>query len=110
LTAHPARAAALDAAGATVLAVAELGVAAAIRTLSTVQVQSLLIEGGSGLHGAAWDANVVDYVQLYVTPVALGAGGVPIESRAFSTAGLFHRRVEPLGPDVLIEGYVHRPR
>jgi len=46
---------------------------------------------------------------LYVTPAALGAEGVPVEPRAFSTASLFDRRVDVLGPDVIIEGYVHRP-
>ena len=73
-------------------------------------VQSLVIEGGAALHGAAWDAGLVDYVQLYVAPVVLGADGVPLSTAAaFSSTSLFERRVDLLGPDVLIEGYVHRP-
>jgi diaminohydroxyphosphoribosylaminopyrimidine deaminase/5-amino-6-(5-phosphoribosylamino)uracil reductase len=102
------RASALERAGAA-LVQAEPGLAAALRELLQWDVQSLLIEGGTALHTAAWDANVVDYVQLYIAPTALGPGGVPLEGRAFSTAGLFDRRVEILGPDVIIEGYVHRP-
>ena len=102
------RAAALERAGAAVVQ-AEPDLSAALRKLLPWDVRSLLIEGGTALHTAAWDAKVVDYVQLYVAPTALGAGGVPLESRAFSTAGLFDRRVEILGPDVIIEGYVHRP-
>jgi riboflavin biosynthesis pyrimidine reductase len=62
------------------------------------------------MHAAAWDERLVDFVRLYVTPVALGGGGVPfLEHREFSTSGLAERRVEALGADVLIEGYVHRP-
>ena len=103
------RAAALKEAGATVIAPALPGVDAALRELRSRDVQSILIEGGAALHAALWDARLADYVQLYVAPVVLGEGGVRLESRAFSTCTLFDRRVEALGPDVLIEGYVHRP-
>jgi riboflavin biosynthesis pyrimidine reductase len=59
---------------------------------------------------AAWDDGVVDYVQLYLAPVWLGECGVPLlEGCTFSPMALLERRVEQLGPDVLIEGYVHRP-
>lgn len=75
------------------------------------QIGSLLLEGGAALHAAAWDEGVVDAVRMYVTPLVLGAGGVPwLEGRPFWTGALRDRRVEPLGPDVLIEGYVHRSR
>lgn len=75
------------------------------------QVGSVLLEGGAGLHAAAWDEQVVDAVRLYVTPHVLGAGGVPLlPDRSFWAGALEDRRVEPLGPDVLIEGYVHRSR
>jgi diaminohydroxyphosphoribosylaminopyrimidine deaminase/5-amino-6-(5-phosphoribosylamino)uracil reductase len=92
-----------------VIAPAAPGLAAALRELPRWGVQSLLIEGGTALHAAAWDAHVVDYIQLYVAPVALGPAGVPLEHRAFSTALLFDKKVDVLGPDVMIEGYVHRP-
>ena len=107
--AAPARALALERAGATLVAPPDIGIASALHELPRYGVQSLIVEGGTALHAALWDARVVDYVQLYVAPIALGEAGVPIEPRAFSTAGLYDRRVEPLGPDVLIEGYVHRP-
>jgi diaminohydroxyphosphoribosylaminopyrimidine deaminase/5-amino-6-(5-phosphoribosylamino)uracil reductase len=103
------KATALERTGAILIAPAESGLTAALRELPARHIQSLLIEGGTALHRAAWDAKVVDYVQLYVAPMALGPAGVPIEPRAFSTAPLFERRVEVLGPDVIIEGYVHRP-
>jgi diaminohydroxyphosphoribosylaminopyrimidine deaminase / 5-amino-6-(5-phosphoribosylamino)uracil reductase len=81
-----------------------------LRQLASDGVQSLLLEGGARLHAAAWDAGVVDYVQLYVTPAALGPVGVPLfGGRPWSLSSLIDPRVEVLGPDTLIEGYVHRP-
>jgi diaminohydroxyphosphoribosylaminopyrimidine deaminase/5-amino-6-(5-phosphoribosylamino)uracil reductase len=81
----------------------------ALRRLGARQVGSLLLEGGAALHAAAWDEGLVDFVRLYVTPRVLGPAGVPLLlDRPFRSAELRDRRVEPLGPDVLIEGYVHR--
>jgi len=85
-------------------------VQSALRALVGRGVHSLLLEGGTGIHTAAWDAGVVDYVQVYVAPTSLGSAGVPMVSAPdFSLDSLEERRVEQLGPDVLIEGYVHRP-
>ena len=82
----------------------------ALRELAAEGVQSLILEGGAVMHAAAWDAGVVDYVQLYVAPVWLGERGIPLlDGRDFSPAFLVESQVEQLGPDVLIEGYVHRP-
>jgi len=79
------------------------------RLAAEQQIGSLLLEGGAAMHAAAWDEGLVDYVRLYVTPHVLGNGGVELLSgRGFSSAALFERRVESLGPDVVIEGYVHR--
>jgi diaminohydroxyphosphoribosylaminopyrimidine deaminase/5-amino-6-(5-phosphoribosylamino)uracil reductase len=93
-----------------VIMMATAGIAEAVRELGERGIQSLLIEGGPTLQGAAWDAGIVDYVQLYVAPVSLGEDGVPwLEGQRFHSMDLFERRVDLLGPDVLIEGYVHRP-
>jgi diaminohydroxyphosphoribosylaminopyrimidine deaminase/5-amino-6-(5-phosphoribosylamino)uracil reductase len=82
----------------------------ALQELAAQGIHSLLLEGGAALHAAAWDAGVVDYVQLYVAPISLGQDGLTLlDGREFSSAALVERRVEQLGPDVLIEGYVHRP-
>ena len=84
---------------------------AALRACSALDIQSVLLEGGAALHAAAWDEGVVDYVQLYVAPVSLGAGGRAAvrRPRRRRPRRSIERRVELLGPDVLIEGYVHRP-
>jgi diaminohydroxyphosphoribosylaminopyrimidine deaminase/5-amino-6-(5-phosphoribosylamino)uracil reductase len=82
----------------------------ALRRLAEREIGSLLLEGGAALHAAAWDDGVVDFVRLYITPHVLGCAGVALlPDRSFAPVDLHHRRVEPLGPDVLIEGYVHRP-
>jgi len=106
----PAAVSALERVGATVIAVEDAGIAPALRHLAGLGIHSVVIEGGAAIHAAAWDEGVVDCVQLYVAPHALGAGGVPLlDGRSFSPASLVDARLDQLGPDVLIEGYVHRP-
>ena len=84
---------------------------AELERLASRQVSSLLLEGGGELHCAAWDEQLVDFVRLYVTPIVLGPGGVRfLDGRRFATSELLERRVDVLGPDSLIEGYVHWPR
>lgn len=101
---------ALRALGVTVLALERDSVRAGLQMLGSLGIQSVVLEGGAALHGAAWDEGVVDAVQLYVAPIALGADGVPLlDGRDFASTALIERRVDLLGPDVLIEGYVHRP-
>jgi diaminohydroxyphosphoribosylaminopyrimidine deaminase / 5-amino-6-(5-phosphoribosylamino)uracil reductase len=85
--------------------------AAALERLAARQIGSLLLEGGAALHASAWDEGLVDYVRLYVTPEVIGPDGLKLlDGRTFSSAALVEPHVEPLGPDVLIEGYVHGPR
>jgi diaminohydroxyphosphoribosylaminopyrimidine deaminase/5-amino-6-(5-phosphoribosylamino)uracil reductase len=102
---------ALERVGATVVAAADGRVTTALRALGAFEIQSLLLEGGAAIHAAAWDEGVVDYVQLYVTPRQLGPAGVPLlNGRRFDPAALIERLEARLGPDLLIEGYVHGPR
>jgi len=99
----------LEARGAQIEVAANDTFRAALERLAARQVGSLLLEGGGGVHAAAWDEGLVDYVRLYITPHVLGDGAVPLlPDRSFSPSGLHERRIATLGPDVLIEGYVHR--
>jgi diaminohydroxyphosphoribosylaminopyrimidine deaminase/5-amino-6-(5-phosphoribosylamino)uracil reductase len=83
----------------------------ALALLADRGISSLLLEGGAEVFQSAWEEDVVDYVRLYVTPHVLGSGAVRfLDGASFSPAALVDRRVETLGPDVLIEGYVHGPR
>jgi diaminohydroxyphosphoribosylaminopyrimidine deaminase/5-amino-6-(5-phosphoribosylamino)uracil reductase len=101
----------LEARGAEVVAAQGQTFRAALDALAERQVESLLLEGGAAIHAAAWDEGVVDFVRLYVTPRVIGAGGVPfLPGRSFASLDLIERHTEPLGPDTLIEGYVHGPR
>ncbi len=106
--AHPELRAPLEARGADIAVADDDTFRAALARLADREIGSVLLEGGGRVHAAAWDEGLVDYVRLYVAPRVVGPGGVPLLSgRAFSAADLHDRRVAPLGPDVLIEGYVH---
>ena len=101
----------LEARGAQIEIARDGSVRSALEVLGTLQIGSLLLEGGATLHAAAWREKVVDFVRLYVTPHALGCSGVPLlDGEPWSWLQLIDPRVEPVGPDTLIEGYVHRPR
>jgi diaminohydroxyphosphoribosylaminopyrimidine deaminase/5-amino-6-(5-phosphoribosylamino)uracil reductase len=99
----------LEDAGAEIEVAEERTLLSALYRIGARGIGSLLLEGGAAVHGAAWDEGIVDYVRLYVTPQTIGPGGVAmLDGRAFSSTELLERRVEALGPDVMIEGYVHR--
>ena len=100
----------LCAAGAEIEVAADGSLQSALARLGARHVGSLLLEGGAAVHRAAWDEGVVDFVRLYVTPHVLGSAGLRfLDGRSFSSAALRERRAVPLGPDALIEGYVHGP-
>jgi diaminohydroxyphosphoribosylaminopyrimidine deaminase/5-amino-6-(5-phosphoribosylamino)uracil reductase len=91
--------------------VSDGSVRAALAALGARGVSSLLLEGGPTLHRAAVDEGVVDYVRLYVTPHLLGVGGDGFPGGAgWSSFAWTEPRIAPLGPDVLVEGYVHGSR
>ncbi|MHB1184650.1 MAG: bifunctional diaminohydroxyphosphoribosylaminopyrimidine deaminase/5-amino-6-(5-phosphoribosylamino)uracil reductase RibD [Desulfobulbia bacterium] len=91
----------------------QLDLAAVLCELGRAQLTSVLVEGGSRVHGAFLRANLVDEVQIFVAPVFLGSDGVPLvdtlglqrvaDAPRFSTT-----RVQRFGNDVLIEGLIER--
>jgi diaminohydroxyphosphoribosylaminopyrimidine deaminase / 5-amino-6-(5-phosphoribosylamino)uracil reductase len=84
-------------------------IASALGQLAADGVTSVIIEGGPELHRAAWDEQIVDRVQMFVAPNPLGSAGVPwVAVEALPVGRLVDVRAEPIGDDVLIEGYVHR--
>jgi diaminohydroxyphosphoribosylaminopyrimidine deaminase/5-amino-6-(5-phosphoribosylamino)uracil reductase len=85
-------------------------VAAGLRRLGERGIASLLLEGGAALHAAAWDAQAIDFVRLYLTPHHLGPDGVPLfDGRLDASVALIERTTRPLDADTLVEGYVHGP-
>jgi diaminohydroxyphosphoribosylaminopyrimidine deaminase / 5-amino-6-(5-phosphoribosylamino)uracil reductase len=103
------RARALEAAGARLEPIDDGEIGPALARLARLEVTSVLLEGGARLHRAAWQAGLVDAVHLYIAPVVLGADGVPwLDSDTFPASALTDRRIRAFGPDILVEGYVHR--
>jgi diaminohydroxyphosphoribosylaminopyrimidine deaminase/5-amino-6-(5-phosphoribosylamino)uracil reductase len=99
----------LERAGATLVRVRQAGIEAAVAALLPFNLQSLLLEGGTTLHEAAWAGGVVDAVRVLVTPRALGPSGLPwMAWPRLSIPSLFNLRVEPCGADVIMEGDVYR--
>ena len=83
---------------------ATIGVA--LGRLGSLDVTSLVLDGGVTIHRAAWEAGLVDRVQQFVAPVDLGPEGV--SWLALSLTSLSDRSVRHYGSDVFTEGYVQR--
>jgi diaminohydroxyphosphoribosylaminopyrimidine deaminase/5-amino-6-(5-phosphoribosylamino)uracil reductase len=79
------------------------------------QVLSVLLEGGGRVHGAFFDAGLVDKVHAIIAPMVIGAGnaaGSVMGKGAWTMADAWRLdrvSVEQLGPDVLVTGYVRDP-
>ena len=103
----PATARVLDDAASTVVLPTH-DVRAALAELAGRGVQELLVEGGPTVVRALLDAGVVDALQWFIAPIALGEGpralpeGAPVDVEV--------RRVVQVGEDVLVEGRIVRPR
>ncbi|MBI2835317.1 MAG: bifunctional diaminohydroxyphosphoribosylaminopyrimidine deaminase/5-amino-6-(5-phosphoribosylamino)uracil reductase RibD [Acidobacteria bacterium] len=96
-------------AGATVEVLPRRELAAALRRLHDLGITSLVLEGGAQIHAAAWRDGLVDRVQAFITPVRIGDSGLKWRIDSSAVLGMLHAvRVEPCGPDAVIEGYVHR--
>ena len=99
----------LESVGAEVVSVPDGTPAGVLRHLGGRGLRSLLLEGGVALHRSALAAQVVDRVRVIVTPRVLGPGGVPwISAGEMSLPALSDVTVDQVGPDVIIEGDVHR--
>lgn len=83
-----------------------------INKLGELNIDSILIEGGSSLNFSAMNENIVDKIQVYVAPIILGGEssktpiggqGVADIKEAFKLDKLEYKQV---GSDILIEGYL----
>ena len=109
LARNPERARQLEQAGARFELTETGDLTSVFRRLGERQLLSLVLEGGPTLQKAAVAAGLVDALHLYVAPITLGSQGVPwLEPDDLRVAMLADRQVMPLGPDVFMEGYVHR--
>jgi diaminohydroxyphosphoribosylaminopyrimidine deaminase / 5-amino-6-(5-phosphoribosylamino)uracil reductase len=71
-------------------------------------VQSLLLEGGPTLAAAFLDAGVVDKLLVFVAPRLSGEGPGMLEGLP-GPLELTRMEARPIGPDVLIQAYLHEP-
>jgi diaminohydroxyphosphoribosylaminopyrimidine deaminase/5-amino-6-(5-phosphoribosylamino)uracil reductase len=82
---------------------------ALLSRLATLEVTSLLLEGGSELNAAFLEAGLVDRVRLFVAPMLLGGrqapGPVGGTGRSLKEAFRLHGvTVRTIGDDLLVEG------
>ena len=103
------RASALRAAGAEMMITDDAGgIAASLEALARGGVSSLVVEGGTRLHRAFWDADLVDRVRMYVSDRVLGEGGVEwLPDAVLSSVRVAAHCATPIGSDVLLEAHVH---
>ena len=80
-----------------------------LRRLGAEGVQSLLLEGGPTLAHAFLEADLVDKLALFVAPTVSGTGPRAFEAPLTSPRTLAQLRPRRIGPDVLLEAYVHLP-
>ncbi len=93
-----------------------LNLPAAMVELGKMNLQYLLLEGGSILGGAMMRADLVDRVMIFVTPKIIGGDGYSLLSgegvaSISDTWSLINLRARQIDTDILIEGevqHVHR--
>jgi diaminohydroxyphosphoribosylaminopyrimidine deaminase/5-amino-6-(5-phosphoribosylamino)uracil reductase len=87
---------------------------AALDALHGRGVRHVLLEGGATLAGAFIEAGCVDEAVAYIAPVLLGAGPPALGPAGIGTMSAALRlsdpRIERLGPDVRITGYIATER
>jgi diaminohydroxyphosphoribosylaminopyrimidine deaminase/5-amino-6-(5-phosphoribosylamino)uracil reductase len=85
-----------------------------MKKLGELNIDSVLLEGGSSLNFSALEQEIVDKVQIYIAPILLGGdmskstvGGKGVEhlKDAFRLKNIITQTV---GEDLLIEGYVEK--
>lgn len=86
-----------------------------MKRLGTMEITSLLVEGGAMINGAALASGIVDKVFLYYAPKILdGMGSVPFATgvgfdRMSDAAHVKSIRLHRFGEDFAVEGYLRDP-
>jgi diaminohydroxyphosphoribosylaminopyrimidine deaminase/5-amino-6-(5-phosphoribosylamino)uracil reductase len=85
------------------------------RRLGTMEITSLLVEGGAMINGAALASGIVDKIFLYYAPKILaGTGSVPFATgpgfaHMSDAAYVKSIRIHRFGEDFAVEGYLRDP-
>ncbi|PTX94770.1 bifunctional diaminohydroxyphosphoribosylaminopyrimidine deaminase/5-amino-6-(5-phosphoribosylamino)uracil reductase RibD [Verrucomicrobia bacterium LW23] len=69
-------------------------------------VRNVLLEGGSQVHGAFFEAGLVDEVAFFIAPVILGTASPAVVAKSMPRVNLHQVRCEQLGPDMLMTGLI----
>jgi len=114
--AEPARAKALEEAGAEVVTFAAVAgrvpLPALLQRLGDRQITSLLVEGGPTLLGSLWSERLGDRVAAFVAPLLVGGAGAPSPFGGLGAVSLEHGwravglQAEPVGSDLLLTAEV----
>ncbi len=82
-----------------------------LKALYDKGVRRVLVEGGAGIHGALFDAGLIDQVAVFLSPRVVGGyGAVPAvgglgKSRMAAAAAIEDCIYHRIGGDLLVEGY-----
>jgi len=85
-----------------------------LKLLGQRHIISMMVEGGAAVFGSLFEERLVDKVLVFVAPIVIGGHGAknPVEGKGvekLSQANSITRvKVEIVGSDVLISGYVAR--
>lgn len=83
-----------------------------LRRLGEMQITSLLVEGGSGVHGSFLTAGVIDKVYWFIAPMLIGGRDAPGAvagsgiKELTAAVRLNQPRVNRFGADICIEGNI----
>jgi diaminohydroxyphosphoribosylaminopyrimidine deaminase/5-amino-6-(5-phosphoribosylamino)uracil reductase len=92
----------------------QLDLAAVLTLLAQKGVMHVLIEGGSGVLGSAFDRQLIDHVAVFIAPKISGGKAAPSPvggtglTMMTDALQLQQARIEQIGEDILVEGIVAR--
>jgi diaminohydroxyphosphoribosylaminopyrimidine deaminase/5-amino-6-(5-phosphoribosylamino)uracil reductase len=90
----------------------KIDLAELVKKLGQRNIASVMIEGGGGLLGAAFEAKIVDKILFFIAPKIFGGKGAPtpVEGTGVGTVGeavqLKDLSIRRFADDILVEGYV----
>jgi len=116
--ADPARKKALEDAGAEMLELPSRGrmvdLEVLLKVLGERQIISLMVEGGAVVFGSLFEQSLIDKVLVFIAPMIIGGEEAknPVEGKGVEKLAqathLIRTRMEGVGSDMLISGYVAR--
>jgi diaminohydroxyphosphoribosylaminopyrimidine deaminase / 5-amino-6-(5-phosphoribosylamino)uracil reductase len=90
----------------------QLDLVSVLAILAQKGVMHLLIEGGSGVLGSAFDSQLVDHVAAFIAPKIIGGQTAPSPVGGTGLAAMIDAyqlqqvKIQPVGEDILVEGEV----